>query len=450
LEQFIKDNIGWLGLGTVGLSSIAMGGWRYVRGLWLNTWRKLFLVITMNDNWTIQEAILVNLMTNYKKFEFGKINLLARHVNVKGERKLILAEELKKTIIFYKNFRVIVYSDSFRGSGQDRTHTLDIITLRFGFDLKKFVLDSYKQLQKFKRLHKSYSVVTLQGDLFSSGGNNSEKVIRSEEDISEDIDDLTWCYRNKPYNIDRKELLEIDGDPFKGLFLNRNVEDILDKVNTWYESKDFYIERKIPWKLSFLLHGVGGTGKSSIVSRIAQKYRMNLYKFDLSTFSNRSFVKKWENILTNSNLNPCIVLFEDFDNTFYKRENISNANKSAFDDSLTFDCLLNCLSGVTPNNGILLFITTNNIDAIDEAIGVYDKKKKMSTRPGRIDYIYEFTYMEDIPRRNMIHFMLHGLELDLDAIFRKTKGMTGVQLQKYCSEIGSNRLKELKIEGIKK
>ena len=98
---------------------------------------------------------------------------------------------------------------------------------------------------------------------------------------------------------------------------------------------------------------------------------------------------------------------------------------------------------------VLLFITTNKIDTIDEAIGVFDTKTGMSTRPGRIDYVYEFASMEDEPRKEMIHYILHDLGIDLDKVFEDTSGMTGVQVQKYCIDIGSEKLKRGIENGIK-
>lgn len=445
MEEFIKNNIGWLSLGTVGLSSILLVGWRYIKGFFLNTWHKLFLNVVIGQSYSSNDAVLTYLFLNYKKFQFGKIYLETQIITINEEHRLCIGEQLRDFIIFYKKFRFIIYSKSRDENGNIKSSG-SIMTIRIGFDLKKFILDSYNFYLNFKKLNNSYNFFNVQGELFDRDKEEPRAIPTDNEDIS---NDLFWIIKSNTYNITMEELLNIKDNPMEGIFLNRNAQEIINKIDTWYDTKNFYQERRIPWKLSFLLHGKGGTGKTSFVTKVAKKYKMNLYRFDLSTFNNRSFVKKWESVITDCNSSPGIILFEDFDNIFQGRENVSSKTKSSFEDGLTFDCLLNCLSGVIPNDGVLLFITTNKIDTIDEAIGVFDVKTGMSTRPGRIDYVYEFASMEDEPRKEMIYYILHDLGIDLDKVFEDTAGMTGVQVQKYCIDMGSEKLKRGIENGIK-
>jgi len=438
MEQFIKDNIGWLGLGTVGLSSMLLGGWGYVKGFFLNTWRKLFMTINISEDYQLHESILTNLFINYKRLEFGKISLDNTVISINGESKYCIGEKVRDFIIFYRKGRVIILSNEKDKEGRGKGNS--ITTLRIGFDLKKFVLNSYAYYLEFKELNKSFSFLTLQGEIYSR--DNRDSVIGKSPFEDDLVSGLFWIIKSNPYNVTKEDLLNSLYDPMKGIFLNKNAWEILTRIDTWYKAKDFYKEREIPWKLSFLLHGKGGTGKTSFITRIAKKYQMTLYRFDLATFNNRNFVEKWDEIIARCKTSPAIILFEDFDNVFQGRENVASKTKSSFEDGLTFDCILNCMSGVTPNDGVLLFITTNKIETIDEAIGVFDSKTGMSTRPGRIDYVYEFGAMEEEPRREMINFILHGLGLDLEEVVRATEGMTGVQVQKYCSDLGSEKLKE--------
>jgi ATP-dependent 26S proteasome regulatory subunit len=75
----------------------------------------------------------------------------------------------------------------------------------------------------------------------------------------------------------------------------------------------------------------------------------------------------------------CIVLFEDFDNYFNKRECIMKNNEVKF----TFDSLLSVLDGVyNEYNQVVFFMTCNDIDKIDTSI---------KERPSRMKFVTEIT-----------------------------------------------------------
>jgi SpoVK/Ycf46/Vps4 family AAA+-type ATPase len=75
----------------------------------------------------------------------------------------------------------------------------------------------------------------------------------------------------------------------------------------------------------------------------------------------------------------CIVLFEDFDNYFNKRECIMKNDKVKF----TFDVILSALDGVYNDyKQTFFFMTCNNIDNIDLSI---------KDRPSRMKFVREIT-----------------------------------------------------------
>src|SRR5262249_6060380 len=73
---------------------------------------------------------------------------------------------------------------------------------------------------------------------------------------------------------------------------------------------------------------------------------------------------------------------------------------------LTFDCLLNCLDGVEPADGIFTIITTDEVSKSDPARGQPRRLpdgtlEVISARPGRIDKAVEMTYMEAEDKKRM-------------------------------------------------
>jgi SpoVK/Ycf46/Vps4 family AAA+-type ATPase len=122
-------------------------------------------------------------------------------------------------------------------------------------------------------------------------------------------------------------------------------------------------------------YGPGALSARGNLRAIAEDFDLPVYVFDLATLHNDELRENWTSMLSKM---PCIALIEDIDSIFDGRKTLQG--------HLTFDCLLNCLDGVERSDGLLTFITTNNPEKLDPAIGGGDPNS-MTTRPGRIDHV---------------------------------------------------------------
>lgn len=164
------------------------------------------------------------------------------------------------------------------------------------------------------------------------------------------------------------------------LHLTENMNQLKNKLTKWFNNKKWFTKRSIQWKRGVLIHGSPGTGKTSLIAALGEYFNVPVFIFDLSTFTNEDMHNQWNRI---KSYTPCFVVFEDFDSVFDGRTNVYS--KNAMNDSpISFDCVLNTLDGAVKFDGIVTFITTNNIDKIDSALGGGG-----NTRPGRIDYVYQ-------------------------------------------------------------
>lgn len=77
---------------------------------------------------------------------------------------------------------------------------------------------------------------------------------------------------------------------------------------------------------------------------------------------------------------PCMVLLEDID-ALNASTTERRSSKTSQSGHISLSTLLNALDGVTTKEGIILIMTSNHLEAIDEAL----------IRPGRIDLKVEFT-----------------------------------------------------------
>lgn len=220
--------------------------------------------------------------------------------------------------------------------------------------------------------------------------------------------------------------------PFESLYYSDEVMNTVEDINQWLKQKEWFIERNLPWKRGILLYGPAGTGKSSLAKALAQQFGLPLNHFYLSTMDDDDFKRAWANSVTNS---PCIILLEDFDNVFNKRTPVNK------EQNLNFVTLLNTISGVQDSSGVLLIITTNHIENIDEAIGVYTDKKT-SSRPGRIDRIVYLGEMDDITRNKLIYKILKDWPDLIEIAAKETKNFTAAQVQEYCIQKALIKLHE--------
>ena len=160
--------------------------------------------------------------------------------------------------------------------------------------------------------------------------------------------------------------------PIESVILDKGVkEHIIKDVKGFLSSGKWYYDRGIPYRRGYLLHGPPGSGKSSFIQALAGHIDYNIAMLNLS-----------ERGLTDDRLNHLLtiiprrtlVLLEDADAAFSNRRTQTDVDgyRGA---NVTFSGLLNALDGVASAEERLLFLTTNHVERLDNAL----------VRPGRID-----------------------------------------------------------------
>lgn len=215
-------------------------------------------------------------------------------------------------------------------------------------------------------------------------------------------------------------------NPIERLALSEEVENVISEIRRWYKSHSWYTERQIPWRRGYLLYGPPGTGKSSLTKALAQDLKIPIFLFDISTMDNQEFHKAWQTALANT---PAIALIEDIDAVFHGRDNVV-AEKG---QGLTYDCLLNVISGVESADGLLLIVTTNCLEHVDPALGL-PQEGMGSTRPGRVDRAVEMPVLTNQGRIKLATRILNGCHPSwIDYLTRIGENDTGAQFEDRCT-----------------
>lgn len=156
--------------------------------------------------------------------------------------------------------------------------------------------------------------------------------------------------------------------------LVKDIEEILEPSRA-----KWYAHRGIPYRCRYLFHGNPGTGKTSTSTALAGHFKDNLYIASLSQIHDDAH-------LTQIFGEPCkgdIIHLEDIDPAGINRENMGADRKKRSGSKkkgVTLSGLLNAIDSISAMNGVILIMTSNNPESLDEAL----------VRPGRI---YKQVYM---------------------------------------------------------
>ena len=164
---------------------------------------------------------------------------------------------------------------------------------------------------------------------------------------------------------------------------------IVDHIDTFLNEREWYTKHGIPYRTGIILHGIPGTGKTSLVRALCDKFDKPLYILRLCGISDDMLEAAFSELPKNS-----LVLIEDIDAysvtnkrpTSGKGKDQATAVASGISEliGLTLSGLLNAVDGIIASDGRILIATTNHIGKLDEAL----------TRKGRFNLEVEIGHLE--------------------------------------------------------
>lgn len=163
--------------------------------------------------------------------------------------------------------------------------------------------------------------------------------------------------------IDGEDIPYTKDNSWEELFLPEDIKkDMRELVENFLSSKDFYLEKKIPWKRGILLYGKPGNGKTSIIRTIISEYN-----FKPVTIVPGANVDSMREAFTYAEeQSPSLLYFEDLD--------------SLIEAGLDVSSFLNFLDGISTKNGLLVIATANDVKKL---------KTNITQRPSRFDRKFE-------------------------------------------------------------
>ena len=159
----------------------------------------------------------------------------------------------------------------------------------------------------------------------------------------------------------------------KSIYLpDDTYQKVLDDLNTFYSNSERYQQLEIPYARTYMLHGLPGTGKTSMIYTVATELEKNIAILD---FSDRDMSDSSIRNALYKLPSDTILCLEDMDALFSDRK----SDKS----TITFSGVLNILDGVIKNTGLVIFMTTNLLGNMDD-----------TAMKRRVDYYLKFDLMK--------------------------------------------------------
>ena len=418
--------------GSAALLGIITMLWGYIK-VYLSKFIGLFIIRGTVTTYGLTRPLILYLLKDFKCSNLSVKTYFGDYVNVisQDKSKLLAFEAIPtEPTIWWDGYKPLIVSIS--GS------YINLTFLRFTFNLKEIIINAtitHEESESMDDKPTRFYILHKHGTLGEKSGYNQgspaqptvEASIKSRSPSDGIFNDYMLA---TPIGLDRRDI----GSPSssKKNFMSfyektDSLEHTINEMEIWKKNEKWFKTRNITWKRGYIFYGIPGTGKTAFARILGQHLDTPVYTFDLSTMTNKDLFYAWSDMLSAS---PAIALIEDIDAVFNGRKNVATSNMN---QGLSFDYLLNIIDGISSNDGVILIITTNDINKIDSAMGVNSNGDEMSTRPGRIDRVVEFKELTEKGKNRMANRILSDFPKEMwQDIFEHSQKDTGAQFQERC------------------
>ena len=200
-------------------------------------------------------------------------------------------------------------------------------------------------------------------------------------------------------NSMRNKTIDHKGRNFSNVFVPNKQEDlILNSVNSFMHSREWYMQHHIPYHFGILLYGPPASGKTSIAQAIVEQFKIRntVVVTGDSLYRLASIVDESAPFYYSKNKSRAVIV-EDIDCSKISsmRGSVPDTYKNKEDYQRSgLGTLLNSIDGIYAPSNIIYIFTTNHPEQIDPAL----------IRPGRIDLALKIDYANEETFRKFCEF----------------------------------------------
>ncbi len=410
---------------TAGIMTGLVAAWAYLKSV-IEQAMSVF-VVTLHVESYASRAITAYIREHFKGVPMGTRQFNGYQDNIRslGQQGVVTYEDIGDGVLYRSGWRLI--STGLRKDQNNYPHgeSCDIRFLRGSFQVDDLVS---KAIHWYNARNAELPLGNYRNRHFGSDASRpvlshrfTVRRISGTNGLEKGEQVAKWYpepnVRLFPYT--REDIGPAVGKGFDSVALPSEAEAFANDVSMWVHSKEWYLTRGIPWRISALLKGPAGCGKSSFIRALAETHDLPIEQYDLTTMNNTEFTHSWADSLTRT---PCMIVIEDIDRVF----NQDRALKSAkMGQALTMDCILNALSGVQDSTGVLVVITANDETKIDAAL----------LRPGRLDKHITFGVPSAEGRTKIASRILKDTPELIASVVEAGEGQTGAEFEQVCRKL---------------
>jgi hypothetical protein len=220
------------------------------------------------------------------------------------------------------------------------------------------------------------------------------------------------------------------GPAYEWMWWSPEATIIRNDALRWRKRQVWCAERGIPWRRAYLTYGGYGNGKTQTLVAVAQERDLPVYAFNVASMSSDDFEEAYATACGDS---PAMVVMEDMHTVFRGSENIAVPKYG-----VTMATILNCLSGVSRYQGVLVGFTTNEVETMDPALcKPLGPLPHEVSRPDRVDLHVEFKNPTAEGRRAIAMRILRD-EVLADRVVQEAADKSIAQVQDLCYRLADS------------
>jgi mitochondrial chaperone BCS1 len=233
---------------------------------------------------------------------------------------------------------------------------------------------SYQQVDNMQSTTSTKEFITL--SMVGWSRYKLENLIKEAMELTfKKSENKTWIYTSTNYRTNWTKICSRENRTFESVIMPTKTKNlIIDDLKRFLDSNKWYRDTGVPYRRGYLLYGFPGTGKTSYILSVAGQLNMSVCLLNLSQMGMSD--DRLSELLNYVPKNAIVVL-EDVDCIFKERE--PTEQMRGF-NTLSFSGLLNAIDGIGSQEGRILFMTTNHLEKLNQAL----------IRPGRIDLKVNF------------------------------------------------------------
>lgn len=212
-------------------------------------------------------------------------------------------------------------------------------------------------------------------------------------------DDKRLAIYTNQYSVWRLLSLVYPRSPDTVILAEEKMQALIADVERFFSAKAWYKSYSIPYRRGYLLHGPPGNGKSSSVQALASHFQHDVY------------VLRAGKDLNDANFMELLIDLPQ--RAFLLIEDVDQISDDGSENKLTRSGFLNALDGLAATTGRIVFMTTNFMDKLDEAL----------LRPGRADVVQLIAPPTQLQADVYLSRFLE--EADVRQVLNSTLGLNG-------------------------